>query len=47
MRGLGTNHVISGQIRDLKKTASDGKTKHNIQSDIATLRLNRASGTIQ
>ena len=27
MRGLGTDHVISGPMRGLKKTASDGANK--------------------
>ena len=27
MRGMGTDHVISGQVRGLKKTASNGANK--------------------
>ena len=28
MKGLGTDHVISGPMRGLEKTASDGADKH-------------------
>ena len=48
MRGLGTDHVISGPMRGLKKTASDGANRQtNRQTDMATLWLNRPSGPIQ
>ena len=48
MRGLGTDHVISGPMRGLKKTAFDGTDRQtDRQKDIATLRLDRPSGPIQ
>ena len=38
MRGLETDHVIPGQMRGLKKNASNGADKlTDIQTDIATL----------
>ena len=42
MRGLGTDHVISGPMTGLKKNSSDCA---NRQTDMATLGLNRPSGT--
>ena len=33
MRGLGTDHVISGPIRGQKKNACDGMTTHDTQTD--------------
>ena len=48
MRGLGTDHVISGPMRGLKITESDGAHRHtDTQTDIANLRLNRPGGPIQ
>ena len=49
MRGLGTDHVISGQMRGLKKMHPMAQTNRqtDTQTDIATLRLNRPNGTIQ
>ena len=38
MRGLETDHVIPGQMRGLRKTASDGADRQtDTQTDIATL----------
>ena len=50
MRVVGTDHVISGPMRGLKKKLSDGTTRDdddNTQTDIATLILNWPSGPIQ
>ena len=48
MRGLGTDHVISGPMRGLKKTASDGGNRQTeTQTNIATLEMNRPSGAVK
>ena len=43
MRGLGTDHVISGPMRGAKKLHPMAK-QTNSQTDMATLRLNWPSG---
>ena len=42
MGGLGFDHVISGPIKGLTKTASNGANTET-QTDVATLWLNRPS----